>query len=92
MDCLFFFQISTFIPCSTGHSFQIDDKTRTMVKDYVARKRAEKNLPPETLTSDEMPADEDNVADDEEIRQKIQTLIEKDAPDLVPIEGYIDFD
>uniref|UniRef100_A0A0R3RR52 RRM domain-containing protein n=1 Tax=Elaeophora elaphi TaxID=1147741 RepID=A0A0R3RR52_9BILA len=65
---------------------KIDDKTRTMVKDYVARKRAEKNLPPETLSSDEMPADEDNVADDEEIRQKIQTLIEKDAPDLVPIE------
>lgn len=63
-----------------------------MVKDYVARKRAEKNLPPESLTSDEMPADEDNVADDEEIRQKIQMLIEKDAPDLVPIEGYIAFD
>ncbi|VDN81342.1 unnamed protein product [Brugia pahangi] len=71
---------------------KIDDKTRTMVKDYVARKRVEKNLPPETLASDEMPADEDNVADDEEIRQKIQTLIEKDAPDLVPIEGYITID
>ncbi|OZC05150.1 hypothetical protein X798_07878, partial [Onchocerca flexuosa] len=65
---------------------KIDDKTRTMVKEYVARKRVEKNLPPEILTSDEMPADEDNVVDDEEIRQKIQTLIEKDAPDLVPIE------
>uniref|UniRef100_A0A8R1Y596 PWI domain-containing protein n=1 Tax=Onchocerca volvulus TaxID=6282 RepID=A0A8R1Y596_ONCVO len=65
---------------------KIDDKTRTMVKEYVARKRVEKNLPPEILASDEMPADEDNVVDDEEIRQKIQTLIEKDAPDLVPIE------
>ncbi|VDO43918.1 unnamed protein product [Onchocerca flexuosa] len=57
-----------------------------MVREYVARKRVEKNLPPETLAFDEMPADEDNVVDDEEIRQKIQTLIEKDAPDLVPIE------
>ncbi|VDN04889.1 unnamed protein product [Thelazia callipaeda] len=65
---------------------KIDDKTKTVVKDYVARKRIEKHLPPEKLTADEMPADEDNVADDEEIRQKIQALIEKDAPDLLPIE------
>lgn len=66
---------------------QIDDKTRAMVKEYVAKKRTEKNLPPETLAADELPADEDNVADDEEVRQKIQSLIEKDAPDLMPIEG-----
>lgn len=58
-----------------------------MVKEYVARKRAEKNLPPEKLSADELPADEENVVDDDEIRQKIQALIEKEAPDLVPIEG-----
>ncbi|MCP9264697.1 DNA primase large subunit [Dirofilaria immitis] len=55
-------------------------------KKLVVKKTRREKFTPETLASDEMPADEDNIVDDEEIRQKIQTLIEKDAPDLVPIE------
>lgn len=66
---------------------QIDDKTRAMVKEYVAKKRAEKGLSAEVLSADEMPADEENAAEDEQVRQKIQTLIETDAPSLLPIEG-----
>uniref|UniRef100_A0A915BZI4 RNA-binding protein 25 n=3 Tax=Parascaris TaxID=6254 RepID=A0A915BZI4_PARUN len=66
---------------------KIDDKTRAMVKEYVAKKRAEKGLSAEVLAADEMPADEENAAEDEQVRQKIQTLIETDAPSLLPIEG-----
>uniref|UniRef100_A0A0M3I4R9 RRM domain-containing protein n=1 Tax=Ascaris lumbricoides TaxID=6252 RepID=A0A0M3I4R9_ASCLU len=66
---------------------KIDDKTRAMVKEYVAKKRAEKGLSAEVLSADEMPADEENAAEDEQVRQKIQTLIETDAPSLLPIEG-----
>ncbi|MFH4981334.1 hypothetical protein AB6A40_008043 [Gnathostoma spinigerum] len=65
---------------------KIDEKTRTMVKEYVAKKRIEKGLPPETLGADDMPADEENAAEDEEVRQKIQTMIETEAPELLPIE------
>ncbi|VDD88319.1 unnamed protein product [Enterobius vermicularis] len=66
---------------------KIDDKTRAMVKDYIAKKRAEKGLPAEKLEVDDLPADEDNAADDEEVRQKIQKMIETEAPNLLPIEG-----
>ncbi|VDK51066.1 unnamed protein product [Anisakis simplex] len=66
---------------------KIDDKTRTMVKEYVAKQRNEKGLSAEQLSGDEMPADEENAAEDEVTRQKIQTLIETDAPNLLPIEG-----
>ncbi|KHN76938.1 RNA-binding protein 25 [Toxocara canis] len=58
-----------------------------MVKEYVAKKRAEKGLPAEVLLADEMPADEENAGEDEQVKQKIQTLIETDAPALLPIEG-----
>lgn len=58
-----------------------------MVKDYIAKKRAEKGLPAEKLEVDDLPADEDNAADDEEVRQKIQKMIETEAPNLLPIEG-----
>ncbi|VDN60632.1 unnamed protein product [Dracunculus medinensis] len=70
---------------------KIDDKTRSMVRDFVTKKRVEKGLMPETLAVDELPADEENLAEDEEVRQKILNLIEGDAPSLLPIEGEIKF-
>uniref|UniRef100_A0A0N5AAS6 RRM domain-containing protein n=1 Tax=Syphacia muris TaxID=451379 RepID=A0A0N5AAS6_9BILA len=65
---------------------KIDDKTRAMVKEYIAKKRVEKGLPVEKLEADDLPADEDNAVDDEEIRQKIQKMIETEAPNLLPVE------
>lgn len=62
-----------------------------MVRDFVTKKRVEKGLMPETLAVDELPADEENLAEDEEVRQKILNLIEGDAPSLLPIEGEIKF-
>ncbi len=66
--------------------FKVDEKTRDLVREFVTKKMQNEGKSLQVGPND-MPEDGDSERNDAAYRKAIITLIEQEAPDLLPSEG-----
>uniref|UniRef100_A0A914BYJ1 PWI domain-containing protein n=1 Tax=Acrobeloides nanus TaxID=290746 RepID=A0A914BYJ1_9BILA len=65
---------------------KVEDKTRKMIRDFMAARRAENGQPPEILAEDQLPCDEASLKEDGTTKERIMKIIKDQQPDLLKYE------